>query len=228
MSFEKNDYPRASNHLVNGALLTYIAGMLLLIAFCSPYWVQSFEETFSTFKHMGLWEYCFKDFRYPYYQFDHLFDGCHHVFSLEYNVIREWMLPAWLIVVQTFVTMSFLLSFGAQITMACQLCRWPLEFILQYEWILCAIDFVCVAITTVFMFLAVAIFGGSHTRRDWLMYPNWNYLSWSYGLAVVSFFIHGFAAMFLYLAARQSYELRRESRNLIMQMHPNPQHRLGW
>lgn len=97
---------------------------------------------------MGLWEYCFKDFRYPYYQFDHLFDGCHHVFSLEYNVIREWMLPGWLIVVQTFVTISFLLSFGAQITMACQLCRWPLEFILQYEWILCISDFICVVITS--------------------------------------------------------------------------------
>lgn len=83
-------------------------------------------------------------------------------------------------------------------------------------------------VSAVCMFLAVAIFGGSHTRRDWLMYPNWNYLSWSYGLAILSFFIHGFAAIFLYLAARQSYELRRESRNLIMQMHPNPQHRLGW
>lgn len=135
-------------YLVNGALLTYIAGMLLMIAFCSPYWVKSFDETFSEFKNMGLWEYCFDNFRYPYYQFDHYFDGCHHVFSQEYYVIREWLLPPWLMAVQAFVTMSFLLSFGSQVIMALQLCRWPLEFILQYEWILSAIDFVCITTTS--------------------------------------------------------------------------------
>lgn len=213
---------------MNGALLTYIAGLLLMISFCSPYWLQSFEETFSTFKHMGLWEYCFDDFRYPYYQFDKLFTGCHHVFSQEYYVIREWLLPAWLMAVQAFVTMSFLLSFSCQAIMALQLIRLPLEFILRYEYILSAIDFVCTATVAVFMFFAVAVFGGSHARRDWLMYPNFNYLSWSYGLAVISFFLHAFAAVQLYKEAKQSYELRRESRNLIMQMHPNPQQHGTW
>ncbi|XP_018320525.1 uncharacterized protein LOC108733732 [Agrilus planipennis] len=223
MTVQKNDYPKAPNTLVHGALLTYIAGLLLLIAFCSPYWVQSFHDTYSSFKHMGLWEYCFDSFRYPYYQFDHLFNGCHHIFSQEYYVIREWLLPPWLMFVQAFVTIGFLLSFGSQILMALQLCRWPLEFVLQYEWILTAIDFICTAITSVLLFLAVAVFGGSHFRRDWLMYPNWNYLSWSYGLAVISFFFHGFAALLLYRAAKQSYEKRREARNLIMQMHPEQQ-----
>ncbi|KAJ8916187.1 hypothetical protein NQ315_016326 [Exocentrus adspersus] len=229
MRDEKNNYPKASTYLVNGAMLTYIAGMFLIISFCSPYWVKSFEETFSDFQNMGLWEYCFKDFRYPNYQFDHLFDGCHHVFSQEYYVIREWLLPPWLMAVQAFVTMSFLLSFGSQVIMAMQLCRWPLEFVLRYEWILSAVDFICVTTTTVFMFFAVAIFGGSHTRRDWLMYPNFNFLSWAYGMACLSFFFHAFAAYCLYKEAKFSYERRRESKNLIMQMHPNPQqHRLGW
>ncbi|XP_019869821.2 uncharacterized protein LOC109598368 [Aethina tumida] len=225
---EKNNYPKASSYLVNGALITYIGGMFLLIAFCSTYWVKSFDGTNSEFKHMGLWEYCFDGFRYPYYPFDKTFTGCNHVFSQEFHVIRAWVLPPWLMVVQAFVTMSFLLSFGSQAVMAMQVCRWPLEFVLRYEWILSAIDFVCVATTAVFMFLAVAIFGGSHTRRDWLMYPNFNYLCWSYGLACISFFFHAFAAYALYKEARFSYERRRESKNLIMQMHPNPQHRVGW
>lgn len=59
----------------------------------SPYWIQSYEETFSNFKHMGLWEFCFDQFRYPYYQFDKLFNGCHYIFSQELYVIREWLLP---------------------------------------------------------------------------------------------------------------------------------------
>lgn len=107
---------------------------------------------------MGLWEYCFEQFRYPYYQFDHLFDGCHHVFSQEYYVIREWLLPPWLMTVQAFVTMSFLLSFGTQAIMALQLVRWPLEFILRYEWVLSAIDFICVATTSKYSRVGLTIY----------------------------------------------------------------------
>lgn len=128
MTLEKNDYPKASSKcesvhttpfildlmlcvipilfsdfLVFGGLLTYIAGLFLLIAFArqtytfytrtpidilhsiifcfSPYWVQSYEETFSNFKNMGLWEYCFYQFHYPYNQFYQLFNGCHYIFS---------------------------------------------------------------------------------------------------------------------------------------------------
>jgi hypothetical protein len=55
--------------------------------------------------------------------------------------------------------------------------------------------------SAVLLFLAVAIFGGECWRRDWLMYPNFNYLSWSYGLAVISMFFHAFAAFFVYLVS---------------------------
>ncbi|XP_017770893.1 PREDICTED: uncharacterized protein LOC108558487 [Nicrophorus vespilloides] len=230
MGVEKNEYPKASGYLYYGALLSYIAFFLLLIAFCSPYWVQSFENTVNEFLNMGLWEYCFDNFRYPHYQFDKLFTGCHHVFSQEYYVIREWLVPSWLMSVQAFVTISFLLSATAQVLQALQLCRWPLNFVLRYEYILSGIDFICNSLSAIFMFLAVLIFGTSHARRDWLLYPNYNYLSWSYGVAILSFFFHMFAAMVLWKEAKQSYELRRESKNLIMQMqhHQHQPHHTHW
>jgi hypothetical protein len=62
-----------------------------------------------------------------------------------------------------------------------------------------------VCFSAILLFLAVSIFGGECWRRDWLMYPNFNYLSWSYGLAVISMFFHGFAAFFVYLVS--SYTL---------------------
>lgn len=96
---------------------------------------------------MGLWEYCFYQFRYPYYpQLDKQFDGCHHIFSHEYHIMRDWLLPVWLMVVQTFVTLALLLSFFAQITIALILIRWPLRFVLHYEWILSSVAFTCDAI----------------------------------------------------------------------------------
>ena len=72
----------------------YLAYLPICLYFVfRPYWIQSYKETFSEFKHMGLWEYCFENYRFPNYQSDHLFNGCHHIFSQEYYVIREWLIP---------------------------------------------------------------------------------------------------------------------------------------
>lgn len=92
---------------------------------------------------MGIWQYCFEDFRYPYYQFDKLFNGCHGIYSEEYHVIREWLLPVWLLIIQLFCTLSFLLSFFGQIVVALTLVRFPLKFILRYEWIMSSTAFLC-------------------------------------------------------------------------------------
>ena len=66
--------------------------------------------------------------------------------------------------------------------------------------------------------MAVAIFGGNAYRRDWLMYPKFNVLSWAYSLAVVAFMILALASLLLYKEARKSYEMRREAKNLVMQI----------
>ncbi|XP_075236650.1 claudin superfamily protein pickel [Lycorma delicatula] len=216
----KLDYPKASDGIVYGGILVYIAGLFLLIAFASPYWVESYEETLTQFKHMGLWEYCFDQFRFPYHQLDQLFDGCHFIYSHEYHVIREWLLPGWLISIQLFVTLSFLLSFGSQALIALVVTRYPLHFVLTYEWILSIIIFISNAITSFLLFISVWLFWTQSSRRDWLMYPNFNHLSWSYYFAVISFFIHSFASVILYKDARKSYELRQESHNLVRQMQP--------
>ncbi|XP_057332381.1 uncharacterized protein LOC130672105 [Microplitis mediator] len=226
-SQNNQDYHRASNAMVFGGLITYAAGVLLVMSFTSPYWLQSYQETFSDFKHMGLWEYCFKDFRYPYNQLDTLFNGCYHIFSNDFYLIREWLVPFWLMSVQFFATVALLLSFFGQAIIALVLVRWPLRFVLRYEWILSSTVFICDLVAGFFLFLAVAIFGGQCWRRDWLLYPNFNYLSWSYGLAVISFMFHIIGAFFLYLDARAGYKLRKQSRNLVVQMQPNPQSHHG-
>lgn len=68
------------------------------------------------------------------------------------------------------------------------------------------------------IFFAICIFGGNAYRRDWLMYPKFNVLSWSYSLAVVAFIILASAALVLRKEAHRSYELRSEAKNLVMQM----------
>lgn len=186
---------------------------------------------------MGLWEYCFKDFTYPYYQFPRLFNGCHNIFShvscklqclflrsylfvifQEYYVIREYLLPGWLMAVQTFVTLAFIDTFAALAIMACEVCRYPLKFVLRYEWLLTTVSFVAVTASSVFLFFGVVIFGFNAYRRDWLMYPKFNIISWSFGFAVIAMVLLGLAGLVLYKDAKIAYERRRESKNLVQQM----------
>jgi len=46
-------------------------------------------------------------------------------------------------VVQAFVTLGLILSFIAQIILALELVRWPLNFVLKHEYLLSGIAFVC-------------------------------------------------------------------------------------
>lgn len=76
-----NIFPQITGDLIRAAMIVYAGALLLVMSFCSPYWIESYDESFSSFKKMGLWEYCFKDFYYPNYQFPKKFNGCHNIFS---------------------------------------------------------------------------------------------------------------------------------------------------
>lgn len=122
--------------------------------------------------------------------------------------------------------------------MAFELIRWPLKTVLQYEWLMTRVSYICCAISSKLqenlilqyfirknyiieggsIFFAICIFGGNAYRRDWLMYPKFNVLSWSYSLAVIAFIILTLAALVLRKEAHRSYELRSEAKNLVMQM----------
>jgi len=208
---------------MSGSILSFVSLLLILMSFASPYWLVSWQDTYSPFQNMGLWEFCFHRFRYPNYQFDKLFDGCHYIFSREYYVIWEWLLPGnqlliqtmrkieqpnsldskfypgWLMAVQTFLTLALMFSCVAQIMTTLLLIRWPLNFVFRFQWQLLGGCSVLNGITSFMLFMGVAVFGGQCWRRDWLLYPNFNHLSWSYALAVIALIIGIFAAVCFYL-----------------------------
>jgi len=190
--------PKPSSTLVYGGYLTFAAGLTLLISYASPYWLVSWEYTFSPFKKMGLWEFCFEGYRHPNYQFDKLFNGCNWVFSYEFLIIREWLLPAWLMAVQALMTLALVFSLGTQIILAFLVMRWPLQIVLDYEWILTMGCFIGNGVAAVSILLSISIFGGQYDRRDWLQYPHFNYPSWAYAFAIGSLLLHGIAALALY------------------------------
>lgn len=68
------------------------------------------------------------------------------------------------------------------------------------------------------IFLGTLIFGFNAYRRDWLMYPKFNIISWSFGLAVVAMVLLGSASALLRRESMRAYEIRDQAKNLVMQM----------
>lgn len=68
------------------------------------------------------------------------------------------------------------------------------------------------------IFLGIIIFGLNAYRRDWLMYPKFNIISWSFGLGVIAMALLGAASVMLRREAKRAYELRDQAKNLVMQM----------
>jgi len=216
----KAEARKTSDLLFWGSIISFVSGILLLMSFASPYWLQSWSHTNSPFSNMGLWEFCFNKFRHPDYQFDHLFHGCHALYGEEYRLIREKLLPGWLMVVQFFVTVAFISSYLGQIVIVGLLLRYPMERILKYEWQFVGLAFVFKSITAVLLFLAICIFGGLCWDRDWLLYPNYNYVSWSYALATFSTLGHIIAASFLFFECKDAKARKERNKALTMQMFP--------
>ena len=70
------------------------------------------------------------------------------------------------------------------------------------------------------LFLSICIFGGACWDRDWLLYPNYNYVSWSYAFAVFSTLGHIIATFFMFVDCGKAKERKEKNKALIMQMHP--------
>merc|ERR1712193_158548 len=56
---------------------------------------------------------------------------------------------------------------------------------------------------------------------DVALYPNYNYPSWSYGVAVFAMIINGVAAFFMWMEAVEAKERKERNQNLLMMMYPS-------
>lgn len=65
-------------------------------------------------------------------------------------MIREYLLPGWLLFVQICITLAFILTFLTLGLLALELIRWPLKTVLQYEWLMTKIAFIALSIASKF------------------------------------------------------------------------------
>ncbi|UYV77751.1 pck [Cordylochernes scorpioides] len=175
-----------SRVFLTGALAGFCGTVFLVVAVASPYWLKSYPKTYSEFKHLGLWEACFSNYHHPKYQYDSTFDGCHGFLSQRFMNLREWLQPGWFIFVQAMMVLALLFSLSSLVLVGLLMMR----YLLQYELLMMAAILCLTSLAALPTLFAVSVFGALAFDRSWIQYPNFNHLSWSYALAVVSFFMH--------------------------------------
>jgi len=85
MAFKLNSKPtewRSSNFKL-AFICTLICLFVYLIAFASPYWLQTYQTVPYDFKNMGLWEMCFETYYFRKDPYVNEFDGCYWSFAIE-------------------------------------------------------------------------------------------------------------------------------------------------
>lgn len=65
----------------------------MVIAFASPYWVESFAKADNKFVKAGLWEFCFNDYTFYKDYNAKRYLGCWYIFSDNARPLWEWMSP---------------------------------------------------------------------------------------------------------------------------------------
>jgi len=215
-----------SSILEKGSLLSFAGTILLLISFCSPYWLQSWADTRSPFLNLGLWSVCFYRFRHPKVQLDRIFHGCYPVWGENLQIISYWMAPGWMIFIQVFATGALALVLFSQIISVSLLLRSPLQTVIRYERKLLLIASVLNGIPGLMMIIIIIVFPSYCFNRDYLLYPNYNYVSWSFAMAIAS--IICFLASALLYKQEYDYAVERKEKNLSIlymlnpKLNPNP------
>jgi len=185
-----------------GCFFVAAAVGLNVLAFASPYWVESFGEfTGNRFVKAGLWEFCFND--YTFYKDDQgkRYLGCFYIFSDTIRPLWEWLSPPWFIAMQVMVSLSLLVQVLNAILLVLYIFKLFPRY-LQSSILLgaSAVMAFCLAV----IFVVLVTFGVKKEDRRWVPRPDMNYLSWSYGMFCLSGWASLFAALALYRGAKEA------------------------
>lgn len=203
---------RLSQRLHYTAELAFVSYILLIIAFASPYWLSSYDFTSSAFKRLGLWDFCFQDYRHPSYQYDMKLNGCHWIYSSVYTSVRDWLRPPWFIFVQAIVTMALCVSTIGLSAISIIF----MHFLIQYQLVILLIAMVCHTFTTMLLGFAVATFYLKAFEKSWIMYPEFNHVDWGFFLALFSLVGNGMSSYLYYLEVKLLKDKMLKLKRLIV------------
>ncbi|KAF2344488.1 hypothetical protein FHG87_016743 [Trinorchestia longiramus] len=122
------------------------------------------------------------------------------------------------------MSIALICILGCMIVCSLVLTRWPMQLVLRFEWHLIGLCAALLGATVVCLFFSVLVFGLMCWSRDWLLNPNFNYLSWSYYFSVFSGGFCSFAGFMMLHECFRSRDRKRETNNLLHLENQNGHH----
>ncbi|XP_041360607.1 uncharacterized protein LOC121376889 [Gigantopelta aegis] len=181
-----------------------LAVLCMVLAFASPYWVESWGKFQGRFVKIGLWEVCFNDYTFYKDYNGKRYKGCWYIFSNAIRPIWEWISPPWFIAVQVMVSISLLFEVIVAICLILYLFK---LFPSYLHTVVMQVSAGAMAICLLFIFISVVVFGLMKEDRDWVPRPDMNFLSWSYGLCCMSGIFCIASSYLLFKASKESKDV---------------------
>jgi len=207
---------KTSYSLLVSSYVALLALITLIVSFASPYWLSSHKYTYKNFVRLGLWDFCFDNYRHPSYQYDEIFSGCHWIYSSKYQNIRDWLQPGWFMFIQAMMSIALCLSVFGLVTISTTI----MHFLNRHQIIIIGIAFIFEACATIPLFLGWLVFSIMHSDRSWLMYPMYNHLDWAFYVAILSSLLHFIATIMLLYETIKTRERKQKLTNLVYNMQP--------
>ena len=215
---------QSSRSRLSGSDVASIAGAvslaLLIIAHSSPSWLVSWQDTNSPFTRMGPWQVCFNRFRFPRLQFDVLFHGCHGIWSYTYHQIREWLMPPWLLATQGLLILCLIFSVLSRVCSVMVTFQTPQTVWLRFGYYFILVNVGLDLVSGLLLLIITIMFAVSCWSRSWLLYPNYNYLSWGWAACLLSSWSHLLSSGLFLGEARREKLRKSENEELLFQLEP--------
>jgi len=171
-----------------GVAVFAIAFVCIAVAFTTPSWlVSDYRITGAKLDRLGLWVHCFRSL--PDVNDDYqrrFFVGCRWVydpFTTGYDEIRGFLIPAFMIITQLFMTLSFIAIFVSLVLVLLYfLCGGPDQ---KYFLLMIRITAYILLAAGILAALGVIVFAIFGNRGKWMPGHANNWFGWSFVLGCI-------------------------------------------
>ncbi|XP_071109160.1 uncharacterized protein [Haliotis cracherodii] len=183
-----------------GFFCAITAFLLMFLAFATPYWYKSWTRVHSPFSNIGLWHVCLAGYIQPKDPNMKSYVGCWWIHSSEFSQVANQIQPSWFRGIQALSIFTLVADLVGGLLLLFYLP--DIMYKKLYAGRRVSILFagsIMELIAAFLVFLIALVFAEMSNDPTWMPRPWMNYLSWSYGLCVLSGFFSAFAGMFTFI-----------------------------
>lgn len=198
-----------------GFACTLFSLAALCVSFASPFWVQTWPNSFNKFRNIGLWSVCMDNYMHWKDEARAIYSECWWVFNpaQKYYKLRDWILTPWFMTCQVMVSGCLVISIIAVLVAIFVFLHFcPIINHRYYQtygmFTVAALMFLDAMIS----FVCALVFGVMCQDWAWMPRPDMNFLSWGFGFYIISGIIAAVAGIAYFMESSKVYDelLRRE------------------